>query len=257
MSEREVGASGETAGPLAPLLAEHAGEETVVAGDATVVANRAPDALGDATVVVNDATVVVHHAPDEPSDATVVVNDATTVVERGPASDSTVVASDLTIVAPSAPQPKKRRRDLRGERAQRTISEALPVPEPEYEPLPVQQGRVDTGLDPERVIAPVPGKLPWESLPAGERGLMQGLPVSYVARPHRDAQLQIGVDEVQRQLGPAPQGYVVPVRSGRETLPSLARRDRKRRLFTLVGYAAAAVVSVLGLWGVASIAFGW
>ncbi len=72
-----------------------------------------------------------------------------------------------------------------------------------------------------------------------------------------DIPLEVGIDEVQRRVGPAPEASHVAVVQGRDLLPSLQRRDRKRSLITLLAYACVTVACALGLWGVASIAFGW
>lgn len=181
----------------------------------------------DATIVVNDATVVVN-------DATIAVNAAAAAVH---VQNDAEHSAKIAVSGPSG-------------------SEAMPVAEPEMKSGGLFSARAGAGLDPARPIAPAPGRLPWEALPEGERGVTQGLPVSYGARPQVETPLQTGIDEVQRQLGPAPQGYPVVVRAGRETLPSLRRRDRRRRAVTLALYCAVVVVCVLGIWWVASIAFG-
>lgn len=121
-------------------------------------------------------------------------------------------------------------------------------------PARVPQG---LGLDPRRPIAPAPGSTPWDSAPVGERGLSQGLPVSYGARPQGAPELLTGVDEVQRRLGPPPAAHPVTVRTGREALPSIARRDRRTRPLTLALYGVVCAISLVGLWLVASVSFGW
>ena len=237
-----------------------AGERPV--DDATVVV---PQLFDDATVVApqasvetpaDDATIVAAQPAPLTDDATVVVSDATVVVNDPQFVAKREQLAELTVVVPSAPQPRKRRSELRDQGVQRTATEAPPVAEPADDRTAVSLARSSSGLDPERLIAPAPGTMPWELPPSGERGVTQGLPVSYGARSESQGMPPTGPDEVQRRLGPAPQGHHVQVRGGREVLPSLVRRDRKRRVATLAGYAAALLVCVLGLWGVASIAFG-
>lgn len=195
---------------------------------------------------------------DGPSDETVAAD--RTVIAPRRANDETVFAPrhtvDETVVV--------MRNDPGGEGAE---PDPVPVPVPESDrverPLAASRsGRRAAdrrGLDPARPIPPVPGASPWEALPAGERGVARGLPVSYGARPRTTAGTVHGPDEVQRRIGPAPQAQGEPraVRGDRDDLPSLARRDRRRRRTTLVLYAATALLSLLGLWGVAALTFGW
>ena len=151
----------------------------------------------------------------------------------------------------SSPRPAKKRLPARAGIAGST---QLPVRTPQR---PSLRRIIGGGLDPRRPIAEAPGSLPWEVQPPGERGVAQGLPVSYGARVQTDMPLEFGIDEVQRRVGPAPEASHVAVVQGRDLLPSLQRRDRKRSLITLLAYAGVTVACALGLWGVASIAFGW
>lgn len=100
------------------------------------------------------------------------------------------------------------------------------------------------------------GGAPGEVLPEGERGVGQGMPVRYGARFATTSVWYADEDAVQRQLGAAPESPGVQVLAGREALPSLRRRDRRRRIVTLSLYGTTIVVCALGLWGVASIALG-
>lgn len=202
-----------------------------VVSDGTVVVNRPHEAVGDGTVVVN--------RPVEPlDDGTVVVNHP-----RGGAGDEAP--------APAAPQ---RRRDRRAQ-VSGGSNPALPVEAPKEKRS--LRRIIGGGLDPKRPIAQAPGSMPWEQQPVGERGVAQGLTVSYGARVRTEMPLQTGVDEVQRRVGPAPEAQAVRVVEGREALPSLSRRDRKRRLVTLAIYLGVTLACALGLVEVASIAFGW
>lgn len=133
-------------------------------------------------------------------------------------------------------------------------SVALPVDDPEASARSLGTGTLP-GLDPERRIAPVPGAAPWESLPAPERGVRPGAPIVYGARSGYAAAPE-GVDEVHRLFGDPPAAAPVPVREGRGALPSMERRARRVRSRTLLCYAAVVLAAVLGLWGVAVIAFG-
>ncbi len=98
--------------------------------------------------------------------------------------------------------------------------------------------------------------MPWDAQPTGERGLSQGLPVSYGARTQTEIALQDGIDEAQRRVGPVPEHTPVHVVAGRAQLPSLERKDRHRKRMTLAIYGGVIVACIFGLWGVAAIAFG-
>lgn len=196
--------------------------------DLTVVVNAATDD----TVVTGDETVAMNlGSGDAAGDQTVVVAQAfrdETVVVGGAAGRAT--AADTNSAA------------LAAGRSQSGVPAGAPVAQ---------------GLDPRRPIAAVPGSAPWDSGPEVERGVSQGLPVSYRARPHQMGAPLPGLDEVQRKLGPAPAAAPVAVRQGREALPSLERRERRGRVATLLLFGAVLIVSVAGLWGLALIAFGW
>ncbi len=247
-------------------------EEQHDATDDTVVVTAAgataADVVGDETVVVtaNDETIVAHA-----SDETVVVMAAAevstsdeTVVVATPSSDETVVTpvSDATVVSPTPAL--ARRRDRRLGSQQQVPSAGDPAP-PVVAATDSRvsshgvavSGGFSAGLDLERPIAPVPGGMPWEYQPTGERGLAQGLPVSYGARVSTGIPLHTGADEVQRQIGAAPQATPVYVAQGRFELPSLEKKNRRRKLATLVLYGCVTVATAFGLFGVAAIAFGW
>lgn len=134
-------------------------------------------------------------------------------------------------------------------------SVAMPVEDPEVSARSLGTGALP-GLDPERRIAPVPGSMPWDALPEPERGVRPGAPIVYGARSEHANAAQVGTDEVHRLLGDPPAVAPVPVRAGRSALPSMERRARSLRLRTLLCYAGVGVVAVLGLWGVAVLAFG-
>ena len=278
---------------LADMLAVASGDAAAV--DETVVVNQPASEVSDHTVVVNqpvrewaiespndqmaeDHTIVVPHPSPEASDHTIVVNQP--IAESAPeqvAEDHTIVvnqphagvssghadpgaADDLvgdgTVVVAAAreetaPRPRRDRREHPAAGSNPAAAVAAPKEKRSLRRI------IGGGLDPRRPIAEAPGSLPWEVQPAGERGVAQGLPVSYGARVQTDMPLEFGIDEVQRRVGPAPEASHVVVVQGRDLLPSLQRRDRKRSLITLLAYAGVTVACALGLWGVASIAFGW
>lgn len=236
--------------------------------------------LDEATIVVNSpAAPEVSHAPastvppvaaPEPQLPSAAAADPSAAAQPGEeqshedhtivsVSDQTVwVASDETQMAPSLGRRERRIAD----RAQHEETERVQSLGLSHPASPVEQPReerelrhiVGVGLDPNRPIAPAPGAPPWEL--QGERGVSRGLPVSYGARPSTAMPVQTGRDEILRTIGPAPAPTEVAVVQGRAQLPSLQQRDRKRKIFTLAMYAGVLGVSVLGLWGVALIAFG-
>ena len=278
---------------LADMLAVASGDAEAV--DETVVVNQPASEVSDHTVVVNqsvreraiessndqmaeDRTIVVPHPSPEVSDRTIVVNqpiaesapeqvagDHTIVVNQPQAGassgrDDPGIADDLvgdgTVVVAAAreetaPRPRRDRREHSPAGSNPASAVAAPKEKRSLRRI------IGGGLDPRRPIAEAPGSLPWEVQPPGERGVAQGLPVSYGARVQTDIPLEVGIDEVQRRVGPAPEASHVAVVQGRDLLPSLQRRDRKRSLITLLAYACVTVACALGLWGVASIAFGW
>ena len=278
---------------LADMLAVASGDAEAV--DETVVVNQPASEVSDHTVVVNqsvreraiessndqmaeDRTIVVPHPSPEVSDRTLVVNqpiaesapeqvagDHTIVVNQPQAGassgrDDPGIADDLvgdgTVVVAAAreetaPRPRRDRREHSPAGSNPASAVAAPKEKRSLRRI------IGGGLDPRRPIAEAPGSLPWEVQPPGERGVAQGLPVSYGARVQTDMPLEVGIDEVQRRVGPAPEASHVAVVQGRDLLPSLQRRDRKRSLITLLAYAGVTVACALGLWGVASIACGW
>lgn len=225
-----------------------AGDETVMVDDATVVTGDETVMVDDATVVASDATVVVARAPggdDGAGDGEAEDEDAeSTGGDDLPAEDLTMLAphlgfDDATVVSQSHSA------------VQNSGSLA------DYMSGGSRSASVgDAGLDPERRIADLPDRMPWEAVPAPQKGVHQGLPVVYGPRNEGDDDAPMGVDEVTRRVGPPPGATPVPVRQGRESLPSLTRRERKTRTLTLIVYGAVVVVAVLGLIGIARLAFG-
>lgn len=224
--------------------------------DHTVVSVQPPaDDISDHTIVVNQADAVRAVDSGENLDYTVVANHPQEL--RGPAETTgdPLPLSEGTMVVP---QRRRARREAVHIASAASVPGVDPAP-PIAEPKARRSLRriVGGGLDPNRPIAEAPGSLPWEVQAAGVRGVAQGLPVSYGTRVNTDMPVEQGIDLVQRVIGPAPAARPVAIAPGREQLPSLTKRDRRRRGVTLAVYAAVTVACVFGLWGVASIAFGW
>lgn len=155
-------------------------------------------------------------APGEPAD------DATVIVRRGAAPE----VDDATVVAPA------RRRSRTG----------APAPERRRDPRP----------DPP--ASPVEDP-PWSAV-LPRSGVGGGvLPSIYGPRSPRQGADRTDADAVHRRIGPPPTAAAA-AQPEREPLPSLARRARRSRIITVSAYAATAAASVLGLWGVARLAFG-
>lgn len=188
-----------------------------------------------------DDRTVVRPAPSEPPE------DATVVAPRDAAADETVVAP-----------PRAEVDDATEPRTRGGGSVALPVEDPgPASPVSLSLRTASgPGLDPERRIAAIPDRKPWEEGPAPERGVRPGAPVVYGARSERLGDSGAGPDDLHRRLGDPPAARSVPVREHRPALPSVERRARRLRRRTLLGYAAAVLVAALGLWGVAILAFG-
>lgn len=194
---------------------------------------------------------------DHLEEHTVVVSaDNTVVVAR---DDTVAITNDRTRVVVQSTRRERRiaensRRDEVERAAQLSRSQPVPPIEQAADERDLQK-IIGTGLDPDRPIAPAPGTLPWEAI--AERGVTRGLPVSYGARPNAEMPLRTGHDEIFRTIGPAPAQSEVHVAQHREQLPSLRERDRRRKVTTLAVYSAVIVFSVVGLYVVAAIAFGW
>lgn len=244
---------------LADMLAVASGDAEAV--DETVVVGQPASEVSDHTVVVNQSVRerAIESSNDQMAeDHTIVVNQPQAGASSGRADPG--IADDLvgdgTVVVAAAreetaPRPRRDRREHSPAGSNPASAVAAPKEKRSLRRI------IGGGLDPRRPIAEAPGSLPWEVQPAGERGVAQGLPVSYGARVQTDIPLEVGIDEVQRRVGPAPEASHVAVVQGRDLLPSLQRRDRKRSLITLLAYAGVTVACALGLWGVASVAFGW
>lgn len=204
---------------------------------------------------------------DELDDATVVrpapVDDATIVRPRR-ADDAPV--DDATIVRPKPAAGDDGDHGADGEAEDRTVARSARHGVTASVALPVEDDDTVSGrslsvttvpaLDPERRIAAVPGRAPWEAEPVPERGVRPGAPVVYGARSEHGGDLPLGPDAVHERLGDAPPATPVHVREARAALPSMERRAQRSRVGTLVGYGAVVLVAIAGLWVVATLAFG-
>ncbi|MDI6022573.1 hypothetical protein QBL02_03330 [Leucobacter sp. UT-8R-CII-1-4] len=180
-----------------------------------------------------------------------------TVVVSG--DDTVAISNDRTRVAAKNGRRERRiaeRAEQEDAARQQSLSRSDPAP-PVKQPLAEREllQIVDSGLDPHRPIALAPGVAPWEV--AAERGVSRGLPVSYGARPSSEMPLQTGRDEIFRRVGLPPAQTETTVVQGRDQLPSLKERDRRRKVTTLAVYFGVIVISVVGLYAVAAIAFEW
>ena len=182
---------------------------------------------GDETVVVPRAVV--------PDDATVVVPRVAVPEEAVPAE---VPVADATIVVPRATVvvPRRERRESAPSLTapQTTGDETIVVPR---RPAP------DVG--------PVADPEPQSVLPSA-----QSLPASrvYAARS-AERQSILGSAAVGEHIGQPPEEtYRADAAFLRQDLPSVARRSKRRRVLTLVGYAVTLVISVAGLATVINLA---
>lgn len=254
------------------VVVAHQAEADEPAADHTVFVDRS--ALDDATVLVDDATSVVNRAgaasmaedatpvvtrvdrvETAPSEEPAAIDDATYVVNR---ASTEAAPDDATIVSmrPGAEPADDSGAASAAPQASASVPSASFADYMRAGSAATGTGTGTAGLDPDRRIAQVPGRLPWEIAPTAESGVHQGLPVVYGPRGPVDAETGGQLDEVHRQIGPAPAATFVPVREGREALASTRRRERRSRTVTLVAYGAVGVVAVLGLWGIAVLAFG-
>lgn len=199
---------------------------------------------------------------DEVSDDTVLSDDTMlsdrTVVRRPGAGDQAVMhateVDDLTVVREpivddhTVVRPLKRDRGNRA--ANRAANEATVAP-PIEEPATGSRSRTSRtlpSLDPQRRIAEVPGRAPWQKEPTPVRGVNAGSTIVYGTRSEHMGDTKRGVDYVHMTVGPAPEPHPVEVRAGRQQLPSLAKRSRRMRRLTLAAFALTIVASATGLW---------
>lgn len=178
--------------------------------------------LDDATIVVavDDATIVVpqRSTPD----------DATIMVVKPAVTTKSVSATTLDPV--SAPV-------------------GAPVEEPDEIPPALARLFFKKPLDPKRRAPEAPFPKPQSSLP--RTGVGAGIPVVYGARAE-ELPAQPAETELSRMIGPPPLGYELPA-AERHALPSTALLNRRFRMLALGGGLGVLVVSVAGLWWVATL----
>lgn len=199
----------------------------------------------------------------EPDDATVVYRRPGSAgsaehSESAEASDETVVARagdafDETVVAvPGDPTPGPARLPEQSRGA--TGNPAPPVPEPERAGLPpaLAARMFKSPLDTRYRVPTAPTGAPEHALP--RRGVSPGLPVVTATRTGLRA---VAADApLEERLGRVPDSAPPPPAAPRDGLRSVGRADRRFGAVVLAGFAIALVCSVLGLWGVAVLAFG-
>jgi hypothetical protein len=128
---------------------------------------------------------------------------------------------------------------------------APPVPEPDYGDLPAVFFKPP--LDARRRAPEPPVSDEERALPT--RGVGQGLPVVYGARSEDFVNSAAGAIDLERPIGPPPEG-VSPVSAARGGLRSTVARNRKFRALALWGGALVLLLVSLGLWGIATLALG-
>lgn len=243
--------------------------------------------IDDATIVVaipaQDATVVVARAA--PEDATVVVAKPAAQPEpEAPVDDATIaVALPAPVSKPESrpeqkPEPKPERKPQAapapapdGEDATvvvampaqpdddstrvvgRTGDPAPPVPEPEYSSEDLAKLMFKPPLDPRRRVKPAPFEQPDHTLP--KRGVRQGMPVIFGETGPQAGEQGSSPLDLERRIGAVPKSTALTP-AARDGLPSMAQLNRKFRLLALAGGAGVVVVVALGLWGIATLAFG-
>ncbi|UOQ59900.1 hypothetical protein MUN76_12735 [Leucobacter rhizosphaerae] len=186
-------------------------------------AEEASAIAGDETVVAGGASAMAGDETVVAGDETVVVVDRTVVVPRRAAPDVHQAEVDETVVVARRSAPDPDRADSgtgTGTGSRRPIG--APVEDPEVDPAPLST----PGIAVRAVYAA-------RSAPAAPGA---GAPLDRIDAPPA-----------------AP--FVLDETPERGALPSLARRSRRRSVLTLIGYAGVVIVSIAGLWAIASVAF--
>lgn len=224
-----AGASAEPAEPAAPA----APVEPVAPDDATIVAARPPRSAGPAPVGDDDGTIVVARPPR---------SDQTPQQDQAPQPDQT---------SRSAPIGEDSGRSTRSG----TANPAPPIEEPSAGQLPadVVARMFKSPLDAKLRIPDAPTPPEEHTLP--RRGVAPGIPVLSPVRSLSEADASQG-GTLSERFGPPPASVPEPLSAERDGLRSTARANRRFGLGTIIGLGVAVVVSVLGLWGVAVLAFG-
>ncbi len=213
--------------------------------DATVVAPRARTAA-DAAGPAAEAT-----APAAPDDATIVAARPHRSPESTPAGDD-----DGTIVVARPPRSGSPIGEDSGRSTRSgTANPAPPIEEPSIGQLPsdVVARMFKSPLDAKLRIPDAPTPPEEHTLP--RRGVAPGIPVLSPVRSLSAADASQG-SALSERFGPPPASVPEPPAAEREGLHSTARANRRFGLGTIIGLGAAILVSALGLWGVAILAFG-
>ena len=219
---------------------------------------RGPEPVDDTE---DDVTVVSPAAFDE--DATVVSSrtlaDDETVVRPREDDDQTVVRSrvedDQTVV---------RSHSDRDSAIGALRNDDAPVPD---KALPLQTQDHETHDDETRVAGQAtdhiesaemfrPATVAAEPLSGGDASLTSRAEGPHMYRVRQvETQASPSSQRVEQQSAPVPAGHGESPSTDRPRLPSFAKRYRREKVITLIAYAAAISISVVGLTFVARIAF--
>lgn len=221
-------------------------DETVVAPRARTAADAAGSAAGPAaeataSAAPDDATIVAARPP-RGADPAPADDDGTIVVARPPRPEQT-------------PGPEPTAEDSGRSTRSGTANPAPPIEEPSAGQLPadVVARMFKSPLDAKLRIPDAPTPPEEHTLP--RRGVAPGIPVLSPVRSLGEADASRG-SALSERFGPPPASVPEPPSAVRDGLRSTARANRRFGLGTIIGLGAAVVVSVLGLWGVAILAFG-
>ncbi|WP_153002154.1 hypothetical protein [Leucobacter chromiiresistens] len=130
---------------------------------------------------------------------------------------------------------------------------APPIEEPASLELPPELAArmFKSPLDARYRVPEAPTPAPEHALP--RRGVSPALPVITSQRTGRRA--AAGIDPEAR-FGPPPESRPAPPAADRSAVRSTRRANRRFGTGALVGFAASLLIAVVGLWGVAVLAFG-
>lgn len=257
-----------TGAAATPRSATDTATETEAAAEAVAedVASSGAEVAPDRGLPLDDRTIVVassrakttdpgaHDAPDDDLDPLDVLDDRTVVVPAARLPVETEV-DDQTIVVPtrasgaSEDPAAANRRDradavnIDGTAFDGTIVAAKMFKRPRNRPLPTTDATTQPGAGTDEQRLP-------------RRGVRPSMPVVYTKRsgaeitadPVREATLEL-------RIGPPPALRMLPA-AEREGLPSTARANTRFRRRVIIGLACSVAVSAVGLWCVATVAFG-
>lgn len=232
----------------ATVVAPRARAATEAAGPAAASAEPAEPAEPAAPAAPDDATIVAARPPRSAAPAVAGDDDGTIVVARPPRSEQ-VPQPDQT--SRSVPTGEDSGRSTRSG----TANPAPPIEEPSAGQLPadVVARMFKSPLDAKLRIPDAPTPPEEHTLP--RRGVAPGIPVLSPVRSLGEADASRG-SALSERFGPPPASVPEPPAAERDGLRSTARANRRFGLGTIIGLGAAIVVSALGLWGVAILAFG-